>query len=192
MKHLLSCSFGKDSLGSAILAVAHGEPIDAAVYARIMFDKDRSAEAPAHEEFIHNVAIPKLASWGIKTIIVDSPVTFKDCFYRKRCRGPNVGKHVGFPIPGRCDVLRDCKLPAIKIAQNLFPNDKVMWYLGIATDEPHRLERLNDNQVSLLAKYGYTEKNAAYLCKHYGLYSPQYDVARRGGVSSARIKACPN
>lgn len=187
MKHLVSCSFGKDSLATVILAVAYGYPIDAAVYARVMFDKNRSAEPPVHEAFIHNVAIPKLKQWGVDTIIVDSPVTFQDCFYRKRCRGPNVGKYVGFPIPGRCDVQRDCKLPAIKIAQNLFPDEEVMWYLGIAQDEPVRLARLKDNQISLLAKLGYTEKNATYLCKLHGLYSPHYAFSRRGGCFF-----CPN
>ena len=192
MKYLASCSFGKDSLATIILAVAYGLPLDAAVYARVMFDKNRSAEPPAHEKFIHTVAIPKLKSWGIDTIIVDSPVTFQDCFFRKRCRGANVGRYVGFPIPGRCDVQRDCKLPAIKIAQNLFPNDEVMWYLGIAQDEPKRLARLKENQTSLLAKLGYTEKNAEYLCKIHGLYSPHYDFSRRGGAFSARIKAKKN
>ena len=187
MKHLASCSFGKDSLATVILAVAYGLPLDAAIYARVMFDKTRSAEPPAHEEFIHTVAIPKLASWGVKTIIVDSPVTFQDCFYRVRCRGPNVGKYVGFPIPGRCDVQRDCKLPAIKKAQDLFPDEDTLWYLGIAKDEPKRLLRLKENQVSLLDRYGYTEKNAEYLCRYYGLYSPHYDFARRGGCFF-----CPN
>ncbi len=192
MKYLVSCSFGKDSMATAILAKAYGLPLDAVVYARVMFDENTSAEPPAHEKFINEVAIPTLKSWGIDVIVVDSPVTFQDCFYRVRCRGKNVGKIVGFPIPGRCDVQRDCKLPAIKAAQSLFPDEEVVWYLGIAQDEPKRLERLKDNQISLLAKFGYTEKNAEYLCKYYGLYSPHYSHSRRGGVFSARIKVCKN
>lgn len=193
MKYLVSCSFGKDSLATVILAKAYGLPIDAVVYARIMFDKNISAEPPEHEAFIHNVAIPTLEKWGIKTIIVDSPVTFQDCFFRIRCRGENKGKIVGFPIPGRCDVLRDCKLPAIEKARALFKDEEVTWYLGIASDETVRLQRLKDNQVSLLAKFGYTEKMAAYLCQWYGLYSPHYRIAKRGGgVSFARIKGKKN
>lgn len=187
MKHLVSCSFGKDSMATVILALAYGLPLDAVVYARVMFDKNRSAEPPEHEEFIHNVAIPKLKSWGVDTIIVDSPATFKDCFYRVRCRGANVGKYVGFPIPGRCDVQRDCKLPAIKKAQSLFEGEDVIWYLGIAKDEPLRLQRLKENQVSLLDRFGYTETMAAYICKWYGLYSPVYEFSKRGGCFF-----CPN
>lgn len=187
MKHLVSCSFGKDSLATVILAVAYGYPIDAAVYVRVMYDKNRSAEQPEHEAFIYNVAIPKLKEWGIDTIIVDSPVTFMDCFYRVRSKGKNVGKYVGFPFPGHCDVQRDCKLKAIREAQKLFEGEEVVWYLGIAEDEPVRLARLKGNQISLLAKLGYTEKMATYLCKWQGLYSPVYAYSNRGGCFF-----CPN
>ena len=102
MKYVACCSFGKDSLATVILAKRHNEPLDAVVYARVMYDKNRSAELPEHEDFIFNTAIPKLKSWGIETIVVDSPKTFLDCFYRVRSRGENVGKIVGFPIDVRC------------------------------------------------------------------------------------------
>lgn len=187
MKYVVSCSFGKDSLATVILAKRHGEPIDAVVYARVMYDEHRSAEVPEHEDFIFNVAIPKLKSWGIETIVVDSPKTFKQCFNRRRSRGQNEGKVIGFPIPGRCDIARDCKLPAIKKAQHLFDGEEVIWYLGIAVDEPRRLERLSKNQISLLAKYSLTEADAVELCKQEGLYSPVYSVTHRGGCFF-----CPN
>jgi hypothetical protein len=59
-------------------------------------------------------------------------------------------------------------------------------YLGIAADEPKRLERLKGtNKISLLEKYGYTEKMAFDLCEKYGLLSPIYDFTKRGGVGSA-------
>lgn len=187
MKYVASCSFGKDSLATVILAKKFNEPLDAVVYARVMYDEHRSAELPEHEEFIFNVAIPKLKSWGIETIVVDSPKTFKQCFSRKRSRGKNEGKVIGFPIPGRCDIARDCKLPAIKKAQQVFDGEDVTWYVGIAIDEPKRLARLRTDQVSLLAKYGLTEADAAELCKSEDLYSPSYSVTKRGGCFF-----CPN
>ena len=54
MKYIASCSFGKDSLATVILAKIHNEPLDAVVYARVMYDQHRSAEVPEHEEFIQN------------------------------------------------------------------------------------------------------------------------------------------
>ena len=61
-------------------------------------------------------------------------------------------------------------------------------YVGIAADEPKRLAKLKNGKTSLLAKYGYTEAMAADLCREYGLLSPIYEFANRGGgVGSARI-----
>lgn len=54
--------------------------------------------------------------------------------------------------------------------------------MGIAIDEPIRLARLEGtNKISLLAKYGYTEKMAMDKCKSYNLVSPIYDMGSRGG-----------
>lgn len=56
-------------------------------------------------------------------------------------------------------------------------------YIGIAKDEPKRLERLRGtNRISLLEKYGYTEKMAFELCEKYDLLSPIYKFAPRGGM----------
>lgn len=188
MKHVACCSFGKDSLATVILAKRHNEPLDAVVYARVMYDRNRSAVLPEHEDFIFNTAIPKLKSWGIETIVVDSPKTFLDCFYRVRSRGANVGRIVGFPIPNRCEVQRDCKLPSFKMVNDMFDPNDTIWYVGIAIDEQPRLARLEGtSKVSLLAKYGYTEEMAAELCKEEGLHSPIYSYTKRGGCFF-----CPN
>lgn len=187
MKHIVSCSFGKDSLATVILAAAYGLPLDAAVYVRVMFDETRSAEPPEHEAFIHNVAIPKLQSWGIPVIVLQSKKTFKDVFYHERRKGGHVGQIIGFPMQGKCEVNSACKRPCFKQAGQLFPGEEVIQYVGIAVDEPKRLERLKENHVSLLAKYGYTEAMATYLCKHYGLLSPMYEYSTRGGCFF-----CPN
>ena len=40
--HIASCSFGKDSLATILLALEHGEPLDEAVYCEVMFDKRTS------------------------------------------------------------------------------------------------------------------------------------------------------
>ena len=35
-KHILSCSFGKDSIATALLALQHGEPLDELVYCEVI------------------------------------------------------------------------------------------------------------------------------------------------------------
>jgi 3'-phosphoadenosine 5'-phosphosulfate sulfotransferase (PAPS reductase)/FAD synthetase len=72
MKHIVGCSFGKDSLAMVIKMREAGMPIDEILYCRIMFNDTISAEYPIHEKWIHEVAIPKLESWGLKVTIVQS------------------------------------------------------------------------------------------------------------------------
>ena len=43
-KFVSSCSFGKDSLATILLAKRYGEPLDEAVYCEVMFDQDISGE----------------------------------------------------------------------------------------------------------------------------------------------------
>ena len=52
MKHIASCSFGKDSLASVLLAIEHNEPLDEVAYCEVMFDNEISGEIPEHQEFI--------------------------------------------------------------------------------------------------------------------------------------------
>lgn len=67
MKYLASCSFGKDSIATVLLALMHGEPLDGVIFSEVMFDIQRniSGEIPEHIEWIYNTAIPKLASLGV-------------------------------------------------------------------------------------------------------------------------------
>ena len=55
-KHIASCSFGKDSVATLLLALEHGEPLDEAAYCEVMFDKDISGEVPEHRDFIYDTA----------------------------------------------------------------------------------------------------------------------------------------
>ena len=59
-KFVSSCSFGKDSLATILLAKRYGEPLDEAVYCEVMFDQDISGEVPEHRDFMYTKAIPAL------------------------------------------------------------------------------------------------------------------------------------
>ena len=39
-KYVASCSGGKDSVATLLLAAQHNEPLDEAVFSEVMFDKD--------------------------------------------------------------------------------------------------------------------------------------------------------
>lgn len=188
MEYVASCSFGKDSIATVILAKEHNEPLDGIVYCEVMFDENISAELPKHKNFIYNKAIPIFESWGYKVTVLRSDKTYLDCFYHVATKGKRAGKMLGFPMSGKCVINRDCKLKPIKEYWKQQQKD-VVQYIGIAKDEPKRLERIanTENKISLLEKYEYTERMAYDLCKKYDLLSPIYDFTKRGGCWF-----CPN
>ena len=183
MRYVASCSFGKDSVATVILAKIHNEPLDEVVYCEVMFDERTSAEVPEHAEFIHNVAIPTFESWGIKvTVLRAVGKHFIERFNHRVGSGPYTGKIWAWPLCGRCYVQRDLKVRPIERWKRSIDKDTVQ-YLGIATDEQDRLMRLDGvRKISLLDKYGLTEDDAKQLCKDWGLLSPVYEFTERGGV----------
>lgn len=181
MKHIASCSFGKDSLATVLLALKHGEPLDEVVYCEVMFDKNISGEIPEHRDFIYDKAIPFLEKRGIKTTVLrHEKNTYLTYFFSKVTRGERVGKLHGFPMCGHCSICRDCKLPPIREYQKTLSTETVQ-YIGIAKDEQERLMRLKNNRVSLLDKYGVDEAGAKEICKRAGLLSPIYEFTDRNG-----------
>ena len=180
MRYLASCSFGKDSLATILLAKKHGEPLDEAVYCEVMFDKTISGEVPEHRDFIYTKGIPALERMGIKVTVLRGKKTYVDLFTGRITRGPKKGMLRSFPVCGKCYVQRDCKLRPILRYQKTLPPDTVQ-YIGIAKDEQDRLLRLEGRQVSLLEKYNCTEQDAKELCRQAGLLSPIYEFAGRGG-----------
>lgn len=184
MKYIASCSFGKDSIATILLAREHNEPLDEIVYCEVMFDENISGELPEHRDFIYNVAIPKFEEWGYKVTVLRSDRNYSSIFNsiitKSRVEGRN-GKKYGFPLSLGCWVNSRCKIPPI---DNYWKNQNEQYtqYVGIAVDEPKRLQRLSGtNRTSLLEKYGFTEEMAKQKCIEYGLLSPIYEFTNRNG-----------
>lgn len=80
MKYVASCSFGKDSLATILLALENNEPLDSAIFCEVMYSHESglSGEIPEHIEWVYNTAIPKLASMGVPTKVIRSE---KDYLY---------------------------------------------------------------------------------------------------------------
>lgn len=193
MEYIASFSGGKDSTATIILAHEHNEPLDKIIFSEVMFDKNISGELPEHIDFILNKCKPLFEGWGYEVKILHSEYTYMDCFNHitTRSRKPERnGKRNGFPMAGRCIINDRCKIKPIKDFIKTKDPKQITQYLGIAIDEPKRLERLKDEKtirISLLEKYRYTEKMAYELCEKYNLLSPTYDFAPRGGCWF-----CPN
>lgn len=186
--YIASCSFGKDSIATILLALEHNEPLDRVVFAEVIFDHSRgiSGEIPEHIEWVYSTAIPKLETMGVKVYVVRAEKDYVYFFRKCRRGGRYKGKIYGFPIAGMCFVNRDCKVNPIRKYLKQF--DNVVQYIGIAKDEPSRLGRLDGvEKISLLDKYGYTEAMARAKAEEYGLLSPIYQSGNRNGCWF-----CPN
>ena len=192
--HIASCSFGKDSIATILLALENNEPLDRVVFAEVMFDHSRgvSGEIPEHIEWVYSTAIPKLEAMGIPVDVVRAERDYIYFFQNAGGGGRHKGKIYGFPLGGKCTVQRDCKLkPIRRYYDKWLAEYDITQYVGIAKDEPDRLARICDTQkikkISLLDKYGYTEAMARAKCEEYGLLSPIYQTGTRNGCWF-----CPN
>lgn len=192
--YIASCSFGKDSIATILLAMLHNEPLDRIVSVEVMFDNKRgiSGEDPEHIQWVKEIAIPRLKELtGIDTDIVrNEKDDYLTEFFKKRgekTKYPErIGKYQGFLLGGFCRMNSIGKMTPMRRYWRQF-NSNYISYVGIAADEPERLARLTNKSVSLLAKYGYTERMAFELCKKYDLLSPNYANSSRGGCWF-----CPN
>lgn len=190
MKYIASWSGGKDSTASIILAHEHSEPLDLIIFSEVMFDENISGELPEHIDFIKNKAIPVFEGWGYEVKILHATLNYMDIFMREPTRGKHfgTGKKTGFPMSGKCQINKSVKVLPIKNFLKSIEKPFTQ-YIGIAIDEPVRMERIvnSGNKVSLLEKYGYTEQMAFDICKKYDLLSPIYEFTNRGGCWF-----CPN
>jgi len=195
MKHIVSWSGGKDSTATIILAHMLGLPIDLIVMCVLWFDKKRgiTGENPEHIAWVYNYAKPLFESWGYKVEIISSEKDYMHYFYkvRQKSKYPEyVGKYYGWVLGGKCKMQGEKEQPIKHYLKSLGkPGVDYIEYVGICADEKDRIETLmkKKGKRSLLAENNYTQPDAKRLCADYGLLSPTYGIAKRGGCWY-----CPN
>ena len=184
--YIASCSFGKDSIATILLALENNEPLDRVVFSEVMFDHQKgiSGEVPEHIEWVYNVAIPRLESMGVKVDVVRGKLDYISLCNKVLKSGNKAGQKYGHQNCKPCYANSYLKIAPIRsYLSKIGKSYNVVQYVGIAVDEPIRLERLKGtNKVSLLQKYGYTEQMAMAKCQEYNLVSPLYSMGYRGGV----------
>lgn len=177
-KIFASISGGKDSLAALITHIESGGRCDGAVYCRIMFDDETSAEYPEHEDFLFNKCFPTLErEFGIKTAVVQGKETYKEHFYRQFKRGKKIGQIYGFPSLWCPWCNSDLKVKPLESYKQ-----KIGEYVsitGIAADEKRRINRKNGKgKIRPLIEHGIREADTFGICKRYGLLSPGYSGGR--------------
>jgi len=167
-KHIVSFSGGKDSTAMLLRMIELDMPIDEIVFA------DTGLEFPELYDYIEKVE----KFIGRKVIVLKSKYTWDERFYGKYVRGFNKGKIRGFPkthITDWCN--RDLKMWQL---------DKHckghIIYLGIASDEKHRVQLGNGREIKYpLIDWGWTERKCLDYIKERGLENPLYKKFSRLG-----------
>ncbi len=120
MEHILSLSYGKDSLACLGAIEMLGWPLDRIVHAEVWATDTIPADLPPMVEFKAKADAIIKERWGITVEHVCAMTTYEKCFYAK------IGKHSnkenerfgdtirGFPFTKGGWCLRDLKLAAMK------------------------------------------------------------------------------
>lgn len=178
MEHVLSLSYGKDSLACLGAIEKLGLPLDRIIHAEVWATKEISADLPPMLEFKAKADEIIKSRYGITVEHISAGVTYNDIFYRtlkKESKSYASGHIYGFPLVRGAWCNSYLKVNALnKIKADIT-------YLGIAIDEPKRHKVLNDKKISPLLKANWTEQDCYNWCKDNDLLSPIYNTSLRGG-----------
>ena len=203
-EHILSLSYGKDSLACLGAIEELGWPLDRIVHAEVWATDTIPADLPPMVEFKAKADEWIKARYGIEvehTVARDRDgkrLTYESVFFktvgekaivmletRKRLAKTlgkvwrdDVPKIYGFPLVTGAWCNSKLKMAAIPKIKGFDIS-----YLGIAADEPERIARqlVKTNVKMPLVEAGWTESFCRKWCEERGLLSPIYTTATRGG-----------
>ena len=183
-EHILSLSYGKDSLACLGAIEQLGWPLDRIVHAEVWATDTIPADLPPMVEFKEKADRIIKERWGIEVEHFRSSTNFNREFYRipKRADGKlkfKNGEIQGFPTLFINWCNGSLKRAAVKKAVKSTKNS--IQYIGIAADEPNRFHNLTDTKKSPLVEAGWDEAYCRQWCEKNDLLSPIYTTATRGG-----------
>lgn len=179
-QHVLSLSYGKDSLACLGAIEELGWPLDRIVHAEVWATDTIPADLPPMVEFKAKADKIILDRWGIEVEHVSAKCTFEQGFYYKRGRTGRTsnffGDRYGWPMQRGQWCLQQLKRPVFNHIDK-----EAIWYIGIAADEPNRFGSLSETKKSPLVEAGWDEAYCRQWCEENDLLSPIYTTAARGG-----------
>lgn len=182
--HILSISYGKDSLACLGAIEQLGWPLDRIVHAEVWATETILADLPEMVEFKKKADKIIETRYGIKVEHVSREkngrkITYDSVFHKIRSeKSAKPGKIYGWPTSSMRGVwcTGELKQKILKETQG----ENVV-YLGIAVDETNRFHNLTGNKKSPLVEAGWDEAYCRQWCEENELLSPIYTTATRGG-----------
>lgn len=189
IEHVLSLSYGKDSLACIEAIKQLGLPLDRIVHAEVWATDTIPADLPEMVEFKKKADEIIFERYGLRVEHVcamrdGEKLTYERQFYREVKTKDGQIKICGFPF--QRGVWCNSRLKTSVLPKS---TKETISYIGIAADEPERIVRhTKPNVVMPLVDIGWTEYDCLKWCRDNGLLSPIYQSASRGGVGSVTIK----
>ena len=100
-EHILSLSYGKDSMACFGACELLGWPIDRVVTAEVWATDTIPADLPPMVEFKAKADRIIKERWGIEVEHIRHKLTYEQMFYRPICRGPKEGVIKGWPLTSK-------------------------------------------------------------------------------------------
>lgn len=160
MEHILSLSYGKDSLACLGAIEQLGWPLERIVHAEVWATDTIPADLPPMVEFKAKADKIIKERWGIEVKHVcamnnGKKTTYDKVFYRRRKfskNGNDVHRMYGWPFQKGAWCNSCLKVGILdKIGKNC------VQYLGISADEPNRFHNLTETKKSPLVEAGWDE-----------------------------------
>lgn len=179
-QHILSLSYGKDSLACLGAIEQLGWPLDRIVHAEVWATDTIPADLPPMVEFKHKADAIIKERWGIEVEHYRANQSYEDVFYRirKNSKIGNNGKIYGFPVCVRPWCTGELKQKTMRSIRN--KGD--IHYLGIAADEAIRIQKNSKPGIKMpLVECNWDEAHCWKWCEENDLLSHIYTTATRGG-----------
>lgn len=189
-EHILSLSYGKDSLACLGAIEELGWQLDRIVHAEVWATDTVPGDPPPMVEFKAKADEIIKERWGIEVEHFRADITYEQQFYttfkkrnkRATVRTPKdkIGKIYGWPFQRGAWCNSRLKMAAINKAKAATGNQSIQ-YIGIAIDEPNRFHNLTETTLSPLVALEWDEAYCRKWCEQNDLLSPIYTTATRGG-----------
>lgn len=195
--YVASISYGKDSLAMLEAIKRLGYPLDHIISVQVWATDDMPADLPEMYEWKSKADEIIYQKYGIRVERVcavangGGRLSFSKQFYTKNA--PR-GTFYGFPVRKDqwCTDRLKTRATETYIRKGILQGTHNKWgigatnivqYIGIASDEPLRIERHKDKKgiVMPLVDIGWTEADCRAWCEQNGLLSPVYTHGTRDG-----------
>lgn len=183
-EHILSLSYGKDSVACLGAIEKLGWPLDRIVHAEVWATDTIPTDLPPMVEFKAKADEIIKKRWGIEVEHVcamdgEEKHTYESTFYKKRRSSKHANRiHEIYGWPFQKGAWCNARLKTSVLEK---VNRQGATYIGIAADEPERISRWTGRLSMPLVEAGWTEAMCRKWCEENDLLSPIYTTTTRGG-----------